>query len=238
METAVVVALIGLLGAVITAIVGPLVIDWAKRRRDRKTGLSNREARQQTESSIDEDSRDTSRSGTRSHAPAPSPVPVPSPSQAQHPLPTKPRSDVPTPETVQANTAKQSEEDYADYLGVDKLPVGEPRAFLPETPDEVLETFKGLPPLSRSAFVAEAYRGRWMRSSGVVVTVTEGDGCYTVGAKVGEHKFIVLTFPPSTRAIVETFREGEHIRFEGQLRTMDDFTIELVRPSIIERSRA
>jgi hypothetical protein len=141
--------------------------------------------------------------------------------------------DLSTYTVVPMSTSRPPKSNYPDFLGVSKLPDEEPRNFLPETSAEsIVQAFLRIPPLSRGAITDEAYRGRWMRSAGVIGTIREGDQCYSVTIAADGGGIVNLTFPTTWRADVESLREGDHIRFEGQIRHVSEVNVELVKPSI------
>lgn len=142
---------------------------------------------------------------------------------------------VPTKRSVQPRA------NYPAFLGVSNLPSGEPRIFLREDSAEALmQTLVQIPPLSRRAVAEEAYWGRWVRWSGIVGSIREGDDCYgvTVQSDIHGRYFLTLTFPTSWRADLEVLREGDQIYFEAQILRVHELGIELVNPLVIEHFRA
>lgn len=123
-----------------------------------------------------------------------------------------------------------SDNGYPAFLGIDELPRDE-KVFIPDTPGVIMHELRLHPPLQRGQIEAERFKGRWVRWSGTVGALKEGDHCYQMTVQSQTGVFFV-TFPFSSSVLLNSILEGDEVLVEGQLRRADE-CVELVNPNII-----
>jgi hypothetical protein len=165
--------------------------------------------------------------------------PTSRPGEAVSPQPAtdKTRPD-PSYTLIHRNPSPKPKENYPSYLGVSSLTAEEPRSFLPDaSPTTILKALRQLPALSRRRVAEDTYRGRWAQWQGVIDSIREGDECYVVIVTTDDRELVSLTFPRSWHTEIEDLNETDRISFEGQVLTVTDLGVELVRPIIREHLR-
>jgi hypothetical protein len=228
MSEAVWIAIIALLGAVLT----PLVVEWYKRRRRRQTTAPRVNV-----------SAPSPALRTESNTPqAPSLSEIPAESNTTQ-TPSAIPADSSTPQATGEKRAtppdEKDVEGYPDYMRLPEVAAG-PRVLLPyDTPTVLKQEVRQAPPPRRISLAPDAFVGRWVRfQNGIVRGVREGIECYAViiaheRENTGDD-YVILTVPRTRRAELERLREGQRITYEGQIRKAEDDILELVRVEIAD----
>ena len=161
-------------------------------------------------------------------------APVVAPASAQledvedRPVPEmRPHQQLPTVSSLTDFVAEDPQGYPAWYKALPPLPPEE-RAYLPlRAAKEIREAMRALPPLSRDSAAKIAYVGKWIRSNGIVRTITERQQTLSVFVVAGDGDYF-LDFPLRKRPQIEALREGQEIRFEGQIHFVGDGHVSLI----------
>lgn len=109
-----------------------------------------------------------------------------------------------------------------------------PRLRLRESPFEVLEKYRSIPPLSRETVAKELFIGRWVQWTGVVKNVHSYSDSIRVSLMgvVPKGELVVapwmfVDFEHSQRAELELLREEELLTFEARITRVSKSDIDL-----------
>jgi hypothetical protein len=146
---------------------------------------------------------------------------------AQNVVPVATTARIPSPRST-PRVPLSSDSEYPDFFKVGELP-GDPRTFLRQaSPRELANSIAGIPPLNRQKVGDEVFQGHWVRWHGKVADVRDLGSYYAIEVYVENH-LTTLIFPKTRRREIELVRDGDALRFEGQIaRFSPPSTVDLV----------